>query len=324
VVFSGPLGRLVAKVLNFVRGFLLEPVRIALLLRQQGVSLVHLNNSIIRNDVWIVGAMFAGLPCVTHERGINPTIQLRARFLARSLKSIICISQAVRDNLVALGLERLPLTVISNGLDPAEMVVTRPVSDIRNELAIARLSRLVGIVGNIKPWKGQEIVIRAMALVRERFPEAVCLLIGDTSPDELSYREAMVRLIAELGLNGRVLLTGFRADVANYINVLEIQVHASTNPEPFGRVLLEAMALGKPLVASNAGAAPEIVVEGETGLLFEPGNHDSLAAKLVELLDDAGRALQMGLAGRQRLGERFSIAQSVRETEALYQRILTD
>jgi glycosyltransferase involved in cell wall biosynthesis len=108
----------------------------------------------------------------------------------------------------------------------------------------------------------------------------------------------------------------------NYINALDIQVHASIDPEPFGRVLLEAMALSKPLVASNGGAVPEIVVHEHTGLLFEPGNPTALAAALRTLLADRPRAAAMGAAGRARLLAEFSIRHNVELTQALYERVL--
>jgi glycosyltransferase involved in cell wall biosynthesis len=120
-----------------------------------------------------------------------------------------------------------------------------------------------------------------------------------------------------------VIITGFKRDVANYINGLSVQIHASIAPEPFGRVLLEGMALGKPLVASNGGAVPEIVVDRETGLVFEPGNAEELADRVATLLEDPPLASRYGAAGRARLESAFSIAHNAERTQALYDRVLT-
>lgn len=321
-VMQGAVGRIIAKAANFIRGWIIEPARLAALLRRERIALVHLNNSIVRNHSWMVAARFARIPCITHERGINPRFPYRARRLARQLAAIVCISRAVHDNFVANRLGKLRLVTIHNGLDPAEMRVTRSSTEIRAELGIAAQARVIGIVGNIKPWKGQEVVIRAIARLRNRFPDLVCLLIGDTSPDDSAYRVKILQQIADLGLSGRVLVTGFRRDVANYVAVLEVLVHASVNPEPFGRVLLEGMALHKPLIASNGGAVAEIVVDGETGLLFTPGDPESLAHRLLELLGDAERLKRMGQAGYQRMAAEFTIAHNVRTTQALYERVL--
>jgi glycosyltransferase involved in cell wall biosynthesis len=317
-----PGGRLFSKAANFVRGWLIEPLRLARLLRRERIRLLHLNNSITRNHTWTLAALISGIPCITHERGINDYFKPRDRGLARRMHSVICISAAVRDNFVARGLGNLPLVTIHNGLDAAEMRVTRTPEDIRAELAIAPGARLVGMVGNIKTWKGQEVVIRAMAQLLPEFPDLVCLLIGDTSPDDSAYRERMNALIEELGLTKRVLITGWRADIANYANALDIQIHASIAPEPFGRVLLEAMALEKPLVASGGGAVPEILVDGVTGYLFPPNDSEALAARLRVLLRDPAAAAAMGREGRKRLEAEFSITRNVAETQRLYERLL--
>lgn len=321
ISIAGPVGRPISKILNFVRGWIIEPVRLAGLIRREHVALVHLNNSIIKNHAWMIAALVARVPCITHERGINPRFKRRAVLLARSLKAIICISAAVRENFDSLGFGNLPLVTIHNGLDPRELMITRPVAEIRAELGISDSQRIVGIVGNIKRWKGQELVVRAMTRVLSGNPDVVCLLIGDTSRDDLPFRTHLESLIDELGLRSHVIFTGYRKDVANYINALDVQIHASMDPEPFGRVLLEGMALGKPMVASGGGAVPEIVVNGETGLLFEAGNSESLADCLSSLLANSERAARMGQSARKRLARDFSIEHHVRAVQELYDRI---
>ena len=323
VRLPGAPGRLAAKGLNFWRGLVLEPLRLAALLRRERVDLVHLNNSIIRNHPWMVAAYFAGVPCITHERGINQRFPMRARILARRLQSIICISAAVRENFHARGLGKLRLVTIHNGLDPASMCPTRPESAIRQELGVGPQQRLVGMIGNLRRWKGQDVVVRAVGLLRDEFPDLVCVLVGDSSPSDAAYRQEVDSLIDAWRLQGRVIITGYRDDVASYVAPLEIQIHASVSPEPFGRVLLEGMALSKPLVASGGGAVPEIVVDGQTGLLCEPGSPESFATALRSLLTDPRRGAAMGRAGQERLCAEFSIQHNVNETQALYDRLLS-
>lgn len=206
-VLPTPVGRLAAKAVNFVRGWIAEPARLARLLREERIDLLHLNNSITRNHPWMLAARRAGIPCITHERGINFVFQPRARNLARGLAAVISISKAVTDNFAERGLGSLPIVTIHNGLDPDELQVTRPPDELRAELGIAPGARIVGIVGNIKLWKGQEVVIRAIAALRAEFPDLVCLLIGDTSTSDAVYRERIGALIAELGLERAVIIT---------------------------------------------------------------------------------------------------------------------
>ena len=113
-------------------------------------------------------------------------------------------------------------------------------------------------------------------------------------------------------------MTGYRSDVADCVNALDVMIHASTDPEPFGRVLLEGMALRKPLVASRGGAVPEIVVDGETGLLFEPGDADDLDHALGDLVGNTGRRNRMGEAGYRRLIDEFGLDRNVERTQNLY------
>lgn len=315
---GGRLGRLAAQVPNFFRGFVAEPRALAARLRAERIGLVHLNNSILRNHGWMMAARLAGIPCLTHERGINPAFSTRARLLARGLRAVICISAAVHENFRRCGLGHLPLVTIPNGLDPADMTVTRSREAVLDELGVPPGRLVVGIVGNIRRWKGQEVVVRAMGRLRDSAPDVVLLLIGDTARDDAAYRRHLDSLVAELGLANRVVITGYRSDVADCVNALDVMIHASTEPEPFGRVLLEGMALRKPLVASRGGAVPEIVVDGETGLLFEPGNADDLARALGELVSDPARRARFGEAGYRRLIHEFGLDRNVERTQNLY------
>jgi len=315
-------GRLVAKAVNFHRGFIAEPSRLARSLRAETVALVHLNNSIVTNHVWMVAARRAGIPCITHERGINESFSRRSRWLGERLDAVICISEAVRRNFEARGLAHLRLTTISNGLDPSDMAVTREASAVFRELGLAPTRRLVGIVGNIKEWKGQEVVVRAMARLIERHPDVSCLLIGDSSRSSLAYREKVERLVAELGLTGRVMLTGYRSNVPDYVNALDVLIHASIQPEPFGRVVLEGMALRKPVVGARGGGVPEIIEHGRTGFLYSPGSDAELAEWLDRLLGDETLRRSMGEAGFARLVSDFSIERNVQLTQQLYDSLL--
>jgi glycosyltransferase involved in cell wall biosynthesis len=322
-VCRGRGGRLVAKAINFHRGFIAEPGRLARLLRAEKVALVHLNNSIMTNHVWMVAARRAGVPCVTHERGINEAYSQRSRWLGRRLDVVICISDAVRTNFEARGMRHLRLITIPNGLDPSDMSVSIEPSAIFREFGLPPTKRLVGIVGNIKEWKGQEVVVRAMARLADRHPDVICLLIGDSSQSSLGYRNRVERLIADSGLTNRISLIGYRANVPDYVNALDVLIHASIEPEPFGRVVLEGMALRKPVIGARGGGVPEIIQHGKTGLLYTPGSDSELADCLSLLLGDDDLRRSMGEAGYARLVSDFSIERNVQLTQQLYDSLLS-
>jgi glycosyltransferase involved in cell wall biosynthesis len=259
---------------------------------------------------------------MTHERGINPRMSLPARLLVGQLRAVVCISSAVRDNLLCLGVDSGKLRTIWNGLDPVEMKVGKDREAILAEFGLPRSARLVGMVGNIREWKGQAVVVEAMETVAREFPDVVCLLIGHHSAGDTAYMRQIEARIAAAGLQRHVLVTGYRANVADYVAALELLIHASILPEPFGRVLLEGMALRKPLVASRGGAVPEIVDDGVTGLLFEPGNAHDLAGKLLRLLESPTESRAMGQAGYERLRTQFGIDVNAARTMAVYDELL--
>jgi glycosyltransferase involved in cell wall biosynthesis len=316
------------KLLNFV-GAKVHSVRqifqYRALLRDECIDLLHMNNSIGFGVEWLTAAALAGVPCMTHQRGLMAPISPFASLLARRYSAVICISSVVRRTVEATGFSHLKSTTIHNGLDPGKVEVTRAVDDVRSELGIAPSARIVGMVGNIQRWKGQDVVVRAIAKLKHTHPDIVCLLVGAVSqrvPDDMQFDQEIRQLIADAGLERHIILTGYRRDVPNYLNAMEMLIHASVLPEPFGRVLIEGMAQKKPVVAPRSGGAEEIVAHGETGLLYKPSDSDDLAIAIADLYNNEARRVAMGNAGYERLLAHFSIRKNVEATQQLYRSVL--
>ncbi len=183
----------------------------------------------------------------------------------------------------------------------------------------------VMIIGALAPWKGHEGFLRAVAQVAPEFPSMRAEIVGDeiyATKGHRGMRHSLEMLTTELGLSDRVKFHGWLHDIHPVLRQAAVVVHASIEPEPFGRVLIEAMAAGKPVVAVNAGGVPEIVVDGETGILVPPGNHQQMAAALALLLRQPQRRQTMGHAARLRVAQRFTIDRQVRSIAAIYDRVL--
>ncbi len=313
--------RLVQRAVNFIR-FLSSVRENAALLRKLDVALLHLNNSVTRSPEWMLAALFTRTPCVVHERGINDRFPLFSRLLAPRLAAVICISDAVRNNLLEHRVTHRNLRVILNGLDPERVKPGQSREMVLRSLSIADDRRIVGMVGNLREWKGQEVLVRALPAIVAMVPGVVCLLVGAATEADQPYARRLHKLIADLSLQDHVVFAGYTANVADFFNVMDVAVHASISPEPFGRVLLEAMAMEKPVIGSRNGAVPEIVVDGVTGYTFEPGNADELAKRVITLLKDTATAHSFGKAGRARLVDTFSISRNVDRTLALYEELL--
>ncbi len=181
---------------------------------------------------------------------------------------------------------------------------------------------LIGLVGRISPWKGQDVFLRAAAHVRRDFPEARFQIIGSALFGEEAYEAQMRGLAAELGLNGAVEFTGFRSDVPQLIEALDVLVHASTLPEPFGQVVVEGMAAGKPVVATDGGGVKEIIEDGRTGLLVPMGNAGAMADALLRLLRDPDLCRRMGEAGARHVRENFTIEQTTAQVQEVYEMLI--
>lgn len=214
--------------------------------------------------------------------------------------------------------------MIHNGLDPKVFFPKRN-RIFNQELGVAQDVPIVGIVGVLARWKGQLDFLEMASHLIGRGCKASFAIVGgeiyDTS-GERGYEEELKARARELGIEKRVLFTGFRSDAAQSINALDVLVHASVRPEPFGRVIIEAMACGVPLVATAAGGVLEIVDDGESGLLAPPGNPKALGFQVERLLSEPELAQSLASAGNERFLSSFASERCVRSVIEVYDETL--
>lgn len=324
---NGPADALLApvkKLANLYRRLVKPAVSHAEFIRSHGVELVSLNNSITRNHEWMLAARLAGVPCVTHEMGINERYSWASRWLGKRLGAVICVSHVIRDTMVARGAWSGNTTVIHCGIDLTRYREIESPSQLRAKHAIPDGVPVIGVVGNIRAWKGQETIVRATAHLKERYPAIRCVLVGATTPEDEAYRRKLQALCQEHGIVDNVIFAGFQQNAIDYMRLMDVVCHTSTSPEPFGIVTLEAMSLAKPLVSTTIGGPAEVVKNGTTGLLVDPGRPELLVEAIDKLLSDPGGAAQMGKKGREHLLANFSLASNVAQTVAVYERVLAE
>lgn len=278
-----------------------------------------------RSNVYTrLAGWFAGVPIVLStvhnslfDYGVG-TVRRRIYVLAERLTSplayrIIAVSHAVAHDLVhRYGISADRVIVIQNGIDASAFAPQQPRASVLVELGLRPEDRLIGIVGRMTPQKGHDLLLRALHLLAPRFPRLRCLIIGDGPLEPWLKRQAQ-----ELGLTPHCIFMGARSDVADLLSVLEIAVLPSRS-EGLPFALLEAMALGKPVVATRVGGNAEAVEEGQTGLLTPPEDSDAIADALAFLLEHPDDAARMGELGRQRVREQFSLKRMVTELERVY------
>lgn len=291
-------------------------------LRQERIDLVHLNNSFNGDHDLMLATRLLGIPCIAHQRG-DPGMTGRFEMLfTRLLDSMVAISTAVRDDMVARGAPVDRIRLIHDGIDPARINPTTAPASIRAALGIPEGAVLIGIVGNVKYWKGQHVVIEAMRHIDSARHDVHCALVGALA--DAPYVQRLREMTTQYGLDSKVHFVGFQRNPADYMAAMDIVLHTSVEAEPFGLVVLEAMALRKPLVSTTIGGPRDIVLEGVTGFLTPAGDSDALAHRVLQLLADPQLMRSMGVAGYQRLAQSFTAKRNVEEITRLYDELLDE
>jgi len=285
------------------------------LMRAERIDIVH--TFLIGANLWgRLAAIAAGVPTViASERNVDiweePMKRHLGRLLARVTQRIVANAEAVRDYLVARGLDPHRVVTIRNGVDPGRFETPLDVGALRRSLGVAPDDVLAAVVARLEPQKGHDTVIAAAAALKERWPRLRFLFVGGGS------REAeLPALVARHGLRDRVLFTGFRNDSVDLIRAADLSVLVSTK-EGLSNTLLESLAAGRPVIASTVGGNPE-VVSPDVGLLVPPRDPRALADALSAVLGDPAAVARMGAAGRELVRRDFSVERMVAETTALY------
>jgi glycosyltransferase involved in cell wall biosynthesis len=291
------------------------------LIRQEQIDLVHTNWRLGCDRPGIIGARLAGVPCVAHIRAFEKLTGLD-RALSRLVSAYICISRSLEDNLRREGARLQRSAVVYNGLEPSDFKAKDDPAEVKAEFGFGADTPVVAVIGRLDRWKGQGFFLQAMERVLGEFPRARALVVGDPEPYCSDYYRELQSLAESPGLAGKVVFTGYREDTPRLMRGIDVLVHSSSEPEPFGRVIIEGMAMGLPVVATAAGAVPEIVADGITGVLVQPRDPEAMAAAVVDLLGDARRRSQMGRKGRERVEKLFTAQQCVAGVQQVYRRVL--
>jgi glycosyltransferase involved in cell wall biosynthesis len=292
--------------------------RLSRLVQREHIELIHANGSRCMFYAGLAGKL-ARVPVVWHVRVLEQD-GWWDRLLALLSARIIVISQAVKSRFSYLRSAE-KLRVIHNGVD-LQVYARADGTALRRRLGYDDYA-LVGMVAQLIPWKRHTDFIRAMAAVAARHPQARFLVVGSDPEPGGQYECRLKVLVDELGLADRVVFMGFHEDMAEIMALLDVVVLTSEN-EPFGRVLIEAMAASRPVVATQGGGVPEIVQDKKTGLLVPVGGIEKIAAAVEFLLEHRQQARSMGEAGQRRAKTCFSIKAHTSTVECLYREVLKD
>ena len=263
--------------------------RLAMLCRRRRIDIMHVNNFSME-ALWT--ARLLRLPIIYHLHGhVAGRLERSARRNFRHVKQFVSVSVDVTNSAIRAGIDPRRIQTIPNFVDQPPDTTPPPMPG----------KPIIGIFGRVTQWKGQKQFLQAVLKVLPKFPELRALIVGDSSDGSPRYMEECRKVAQSSGLADRIEFSGRVTDVTRYYRQCSIVVHASTSPEPFGMVLIEAMAQARPVIASAFGAASEIITDGREGYIVDPNDTSALAEKITELLLNPAKAKSMGIAGHKRV-----------------------
>ena len=265
----------------------------------------------VMNSGWLCGIKKRYL-IVCHKAGRSPFIfapieYLIDRTIQKCADKIIAISEATKKSLLEKRYFTDKVTVIYNGVE--EVSIRNVGVRLREEYKIGPEKRIVGLVGNLEPHKGHEVLIDAVPAIRTRFPNVHFLFIGSLYDEnwQRAHADKIINLIRSRSLGSEITVTGYlEGDPLGLIDQLDILVMPTIDFEGFGMVLAEAMIRGKPIVASRVGAIPEVVEDGVSGVLVPPCDPAALANAVVDIMNDESKRKAISEKARKRYEERFT------------------
>lgn len=288
-------------------------LRLRRLLVAQRVKLVHTHSSV---DSWAAGlaARSLGLP-VARSRHVSIRVPRRRTLVYRLAHRILTSADRVKTILVEAGVDPAKVVAVPPGVDTTQFHPDVSGKSVRAELGIG--GPTAGLVANIRGSKGHDVFVEAARQVLAAIPAARFLIVGDG----VGFNDVRARVEA-LGLQRSVLMTGFRRDIPEVMAALDLLVLPSIRSEATSQVILQALAVGTPVVATAIGGSPEVIRHGETGVLVAPNDAAALAAAIVTTFRDPYRARSMARAGQTFVRARLSIDAQMATTTAVYRELL--
>ena len=283
--------------------------RVARRAKRHGVIYANSQKAFV---VSAAAGLLARRPVVWHLRDIlaEPHFSRSNIFAATTLANfraarVIANSQATADAFVAGGGNSALVRVVHNGIDaaPFDAVSDDDARNARAALGIPATAFVAALFGRFHSWKGQQVLLEALAAV----PGVHALFVGAALFGEEEFERSQHEQAKRLGVSDRTHFLGFRADIAPLMRASNAIVHASILPEPFGRVVVEGMLAGRPVVATRAGGVPEILTDGDTGLLVPPNNPAALALALRQLHENPALAREIAERGQRHAQQHFTV-----------------
>lgn len=280
------------------------------LAKKMHIDVIHTNTSAVLEGSWISRSLKIPQLWAIHEIIVSPKIMFKTTswLISHFADVTITVSKAAKQHLLESGkFKEADIHVIYNGVDSNRFQPKNDGSYLRKEWNIPDDALVVGMIGRINRWKGQQDFLAAMNLVLATHPNTYAVIVGSAFQGE-EWREQELNKLIELSpYSNRIVRTGYRADNEQVHGLFDVFVLPSTNPDPFPTVVLEAMATGKPVIGYRHGGICEMVEDGYNGFLVDVKNSNALANKILDLLNDSQKRNTMGRHSRRKVMQEFSL-----------------
>lgn len=291
------------------------------ILKTEKIDLVHHNLGWDKSVM--IAAYITRTPQVCHFRNFVNKIPIIVKWLISSVDAMLYITQATADCYINLGLPVAKSHIVYVPIDVQRFSESRDTGLIRQQFSIADDAYVISNIGRITPWKGQHYFLQAMHDIVTQYPNTKVLIVGEPgkSNEDKAYFRSLQEMAQKAPLHGHVIFTGNRDDIAEIMVTSDIIVHSASDPEPFGRVIAEAMAAGTPIIATRGGGTPEIIEDNVTGLLVPMKNAPLMKEAIQRLLESSALRETISINARNEVSQRFSIHQHVAKVQEIYERI---
>jgi glycosyltransferase involved in cell wall biosynthesis len=313
---------LIRKMRNWYRLVYRHMIELSDIVNENNIDLVILNNTIKASDAIVTICNKKRIPVIAYERGHLEYSDLDIRNTSK-ISASIPVSKAIEKNMKSQNYHAVT-HVIYDGL-PVQEILDQTFdckhADIKRGIDIPEDSVIIGIIGNIREWKGQEYFVRAFMSLGEKYRNMYGLVIGGHSSSDEEYLRHLIATAESSDVGKRLRFLGFRDDVPKLLQIFDFFIHASITPEPFGMVLLEAMLNKVPVIATNFGGPVEILEDGKFGILVPPRDEQAIIAGVEKYLTDPSFREEMVNRAYKRVETDFDLRKTVNQVDALFQEV---
>jgi len=299
-------------------------IKLYFYIKRENIDIVHSFDSVAIEGA--IAAKIAGVPHVWRIAEIYESNPELCPVLGNSFtrKIIEILSDVVTPVSKGVGgyfrdyARNKKIVVVHNAIDVTAFRTDKKEDPLRREYCIDKKAKIVGTIGSLDPRKGFDDFVKAAARVIKIHPGNRYVIVGNGN---YKYLDILKKLAGKFNVEEAFIFTGFKNDVQRFIPSFDIFVMSSWE-EPFSRVVLEAMACAKPVIGTNTGGNPEIILQNETGVLIPPKYPDAMAKAIAFLLDNPQKAKEMGEAGYNRVRDYFNTEKQIREMSSIYKKVL--